>query len=102
MLLVCCCDGRGMATGCIYRGEIPVGQMMCPVHFVFHNRSPGANDYTGIVVNVFADYMVNLLPLSGCKCGLVVTWQTSETREAVMSHILLCCVVKPPMWQTMA
>ena len=56
-----------------------------------------------IVVNVFADYKVNLLPLSGCKCGLVVTlWQTSVIGDAVVFHILLCCVVKPPMWQTMA
>ena len=64
--------------------------------------SPVGNVYTGVVVNAFADYKVNLLLISNCKCGLVVTWQTSVARDAVMSHILLFCVVKPPMWQTMA
>ena len=44
-----------------------------------------------------------LLPFISCKCGLVATlWQSSVTKDAVMSHILLCCVVRPPMWQTMA
>ena len=93
------CGGRGMATRCI--GEEYPCVKWC-VLYILCSVIPWGK-CMGIGVNVFADYKVNLLLLSGCKCGLVVTlWQTSETREDVMSHILLCCVVKPPMWQTMA
>ena len=82
-----------------HRGETSVCQVMCPLHFVFLNLLAQMSVWA--LLSVFANCMVNLLPLIGCKCSLVVTlWQTSVTRDAVMSHILLCCVVNPPMLQT--
>ena len=87
----------------VHRGKIPVRQMMCPVHFVFHNPLAELSIRTLLWMHLLIIRSTYLLPLSGCKCALVVTlWQTSVARDAVMSHIMLCCVVEPPMWQTMA
>ena len=99
MLLVCCYDVRRMATGCM--GEKYPCVNWCLL-YILCSIIPWRKCIYGHCCQCIC--WVKLLPFIGCNCDLVAKlWQISVTRDAVMSHcILLCCVVKPPMWQTMA